>query len=293
MSKMIKLPKGLTKAAAKGMHALKRSAPDIFIVAGVVLVIGATIEACKKSPAAKDILDEHNEKREALGERTKENSKEVSKLYRDTTVKLTKTYVVPTAVMGAGVAFIFYSHHILKQRNAALLSAYASLDAAFKAYRERIMREAKDISETEEIAQVPKETHFVDGIEVDENGLPIGAVAMDPNSISPYAFIFGPTNINWINNPMYNYNFLLGLQRMAQKKYTDYGHVFWNDILDAADVDPTPAGAVMGWKDGISDPYIDLGVECPRDVEFVDWLQRFERPFIVSPNLTDVIWDKI
>lgn len=295
MSKLIsKLPKPIAKAVATGAHTLKKAAPDIFVVLGVGLVIGATITACKRSPEAKDILEKHNEKREEMGERTKENSKEVGALYKDTTVKLAKTYAAPTAVMGAGIAFIFYSHHILKQRNAALLSAYASLDAAFKAYRDRVMRE-NDISErkNEDQPKTPTETHFVDGIEVDENGLPIGAVAMDPNSISPYAFIFGPTNKNWVNNPVYNYQFLLGLQRMAQKKYNDCDHIFWNEILDGADVERTPSGAIMGYKKGLSDDYIDLGVECPDNVDLADWLPRFERPFVVNPNLKDVIWDKI
>ena len=295
MSKLIsKLPKPIAKAVATGAHTLKKAAPDIFVVLGIGLVIGATITACKRSPEAKDILEKHNEKREEMGERTKENSKEVGALYKDTTVKLAKVYTAPTAVMGAGIAFIFYSHHILKQRNAALLSAYASLDAAFKAYRDRVMRE-NDISESkdEDQPKTPTETHFVDGIEVDENGIPIGAVAMDPNSINPYAVIFGPTNKNWVNNPFYNYQWLLGVEAMAQKKYYDIGHVFWNEILDGLDIPRTSSGALMGWKEGISDGKIDLGVKCPENVELADWIPRFERPFIINPNLRDVIWDKI
>lgn len=292
MNKLIsKLPKGLVKATKKSVFALKKYAPDIFIVVGVGLIVGATIEACRRSPEAKDILEEHNEKRETLGERTKENSKEVADLYRSTAIEMGKTYAAPAAVFTAGLVFIFYSHHILKQRNAALLSAYASLDAAFKAYREKAIRE-NDILRGEK-DPVPAETHFENGIEVDERGFPVSAVSGDPLAISPYAFIFGPTNRNWKNNPLYNYNTLLGLQKCAQIKYNTVGHIFWNEILDGVDEKRTPAGAVMGWVEGISPEEIDLGIECPPEVDLADWLPRFERPIVVSPNLYDVIWDKI
>lgn len=291
MSKRIYLPKSIEKPLKKAIFGLKKCAPDILVVVGVGMVIGATVSAVKHGPKGKDILEEHNEKREEMGERTKENAKEIASLYKDTTVELTKTYGKQIAVMGAGIGMIFYSHHILKQRNAALLAAYTGLNEAFNNYRNRVMAEGKDIQEEE--PKLPKETHFVNGIEVDENGFPVGAICTDPNAISPYAFIFGPSNPLWRNSPENNYKQLLALQRCAQEEYDRKGYLLWNDVLDAAGEDRTSAGTIMGWKKGLSSDYIDLGIELPESVEFADWLVKFERPVIVSPNLYDVIWDKI
>lgn len=292
MSKTIHLPKSIAKPLNKAIFGLKRCAPDILVVIGVGMVIGATVTAVKKGAEGKDILEKHNEKREKIGERTKENAKEVASLYKDTAVNLTKTYGKEVAVMGAGIGMIFYSHHILKQRNAALLAAYTALNESFNKYRNRVMSE-KDIPESEGAGKRPKETHFVNGIEVDENGLPVGAVCTDPNAISPYAFIFGPSSPLWRNHPETNYQQLRNIQECVQKNYDTKGYLLWNDVLDAFGEDRTSAGAVMGWKKGFSEDYIDLGVLCPDEIDLVDWLLKFERPFIVSPNLTDVIWDKI
>ena len=73
MSKTIHLPKGIAKPLNKAIFGLKKCAPDILVVVGVGMVIGATVTAVKKGSKGKDILEKHNEKREEMGERTKEN----------------------------------------------------------------------------------------------------------------------------------------------------------------------------------------------------------------------------
>ena len=73
----VKIPAGLSKAAAKCMASLQKASPEIALVSGLVGIVGTTVLACKKTRKLDDILEKHDEI--------------ISKIGKNFTIKVIKT----------------------------------------------------------------------------------------------------------------------------------------------------------------------------------------------------------
>ena len=126
----------------------KKYSPEILLGAGIVSIIAGTVKACKSTPKAVRIMEEANKNLDIIHEVEQTKSKEeysekdyrkdIALTYIQTSGKLIKNYLPAALLIGAGIGFIFGSHHILTKRNAALSAAYMLAEQGYSEYRKRV-----------------------------------------------------------------------------------------------------------------------------------------------------------
>ena len=260
---------------------LNKRSPEIWLGAGIVAIVGGTIWACYASRKLDDILDDRDEKIEYLDYQMKsaqddielaaeENieleerdlvitEKEYKKQRAVATLQcageLAKAYIPAIILIGSGIGMIVNGHHILNKRNAALLSAYTTLDDYFTKYRTRVAERFGGDVENEIYTGRTYET--VTKTIVDDQGKKKKVREQVPivtTSVSPYArFYDANTTDEWTNSDSYNHTFLVCQQNAANELLRSRarpgkrGWVFLNEVYDMLGLDPDPTGAICGW----------------------------------------------
>lgn len=273
--KDIKLP-----IPAKVKLTLQKHAPDICIGAGIVLVVGSAVYACKKTIDAKDILEEADKdlKDIAYGEDIADGDEgfdakvarsERMKVYRRTGIELAKCYG-PSIIGGTiGIGLILKGHDIEKDRNIALTGAYASLLANYQAYRENVKKEIGEDKEFDIYSGASRETvEYVDEDGKKKKEKNTAVIHDDGMGHSPYARLFGPECKDWSKNPGANLTFLRTQQRFANQKLHAEGYLFLNEVYEMLGFPRTPEGQIVGWmwdprkeiEENSGDDYVDFGM---------------------------------
>ncbi len=132
--------------------------PEILVGAGVVGFVTTIVLACKATTKLEDILDEAEEKRDKIEnfdpdefedvEYSESDRKKDIKLHTmQTRIKIFKLYAIPVAIGVASIASILVGFKILKGRYLLVTSAYASLEAVHRRYRDRIRDKFGDIAD--------------------------------------------------------------------------------------------------------------------------------------------------
>lgn len=237
----------------KVQYGAKKHAPQILVVAGVVGVVGATVLACKATRKADKVISSVNEeiieiKNTPMEE--KEYKKELTKAYTKKFWNVGKIYAPAAALGVASIGCIVGSNWILEKRYMGMASAYATLDTAYKSYRERV---AKAVGEDKE-----KELYFGQYVEtteetvIDKNGNEkIKKVKTERNDgLSPYGKFFDSSSRCFSKDPQINYNFLMLAQQQLNNdlRANPEGIVFLNDVYNTLDLPKTKAGQILGWK---------------------------------------------
>jgi hypothetical protein len=281
------------------------------VIVSAVIACKATVKATDISEKAKDDIAEiHEAEANGVTKADKEYSaddtkKDLATVYVQTGVKYAKLYA-PAVVMGtASIACILTSHQILKKRNVALAAAYAATDKAFKEYRGRVMERFGE--------QVEKELRYnikakeVEETVIDEKGkekkvkevadVPAGE-GWDPSQYSPYARIFDETHPQWTKDPEMNLYYLKARQAQATDKLRSQGHLFLNEVYDMLGFPRTKAGAVVGWlydpkRPDLGDTYVDFGMYEVRRQKAADFVNGWERSFILDFNVVGDITNEI
>ena len=110
----------------KSQRFLKRNSATILTCVGAAGVIATTVTAVKATPKAMVLLEKAK----------KEKGEELTKVE---TVKIAGPAYVPTVLLGAGTLACIFGANILNKRGqAALMSAYALVDGAYKDYRNKV-----------------------------------------------------------------------------------------------------------------------------------------------------------
>lgn len=294
------------------LNAQKHS-PEVFMVVGILGVIGGTIMACKASTKVKDVIEEKNNKIEEIKEKhstleegeslevsEKEEKKEITKVYVETGLKFVKLYG-PAVVIGTlSIGSILSSNQIIKKRNVALTAAYKAVDTGFKEYRERVVKRfGKELDQELRfgVKQEKIETEYVD-----ENGKKKkkkeSVAVIDGLNASEYAKFFDASSCHYEKNAEYNLNFLVNAQSMANDKLRRQGYLFLNEVYDMLDIPRTKAGQVVGWvfdeEHPNGDNYIDFGifnVNRPANRDFVNGLEPvILLDFNVDGNILDLMY---
>ncbi len=265
---------------AKVKLTLQKHAPDICIGAGIVLVVGSAVYACKKTIDAKDILEEADKdlKDIAYGEEIADGDEgfdakvarsERMKVYRRTGIELAKCYG-PSIIGGTiGIGLILKGHDIEKDRNIALTGAYASLLANYQAYRENVKKEIGEDKEFDIYSGASRETvEYVDEDGKKKKEKNTAVIHDDGMGHSPYARLFGPECKDWSKNPGANLTFLRTQQRFANQKLHAEGYLFLNEVYEMLGFPRTPEGQIVGWmwdprkeiEENSGDDYVDFGM---------------------------------
>lgn len=250
----------IRKTSKKGMLSLRKHSPEILMVVGIAGTVAGTVAACKATTKLEPIMNELEEKREEIKnvvedengeELVNENkNKELAIAYAETGVQVAKTYAPAAIIMVLSLSSILAANNILRKRNFALMTAYATLNKTYADYRERVSnRYGKDVEE--EIRYGIEKRKITEEV-VDENGkkknvkkeVEVSTVDADNSTI----FEFSKDTTTHFDSVMdYNRQFLSARQSLANDMLVANGYLFLNEVLDLLDLDRTADGFMLGW----------------------------------------------
>lgn len=272
-------------------------APEIEFGLGLIsfgLAIGTTVYETLR---VKEVLDEEDDiiKNNAATDKKKEE------IHRDTLIKVTRLYLIPTGFTITGYSLTIMSFTKMKKRYLAAVAAYNAVNSAFIAYRERVIKSEGIEKDREYLYGVRTETKpaIVDEngqiVEESDNSVNYGMVP----GLSPYSIIFkeelpnGKHNANWDKNRLFNITFLRFKENEFNDRLEKKGIVFLNEVYDALGFPPTKAGAVVGWVRGHGDSVIDFGLYHNEREGMKVYIENNPSDVIMDFNVDGVIYDLI
>lgn len=287
---------------------LQRKSPELLVGLGIIGAITSAVLACKATTKAGKIIEEANDAISTIhqanengvtnaGETYSEQDckKGLAVAYVQTGVKFAKLYAPAVLLGAASVTSILASHNIMKKRNVALAAAYAAVDKSFKDYRGRVLERFGEQVEKElryNIKAQEIEETVTDGKGKEKTVKKTADVAQagwDPSRYSPYAKIFDESHPDWRKDAEQNLYYLKALQAQATDKLRSQGHLFLNEVYDMLGFKRTQAGAAVGWiydpRHPIGDDFVDFGMYEVRREKAVDFVNGYERSFILDFNV--------
>lgn len=293
---------------SKGKFIFLKEEPKILLVLGGIFLVGGTVAACKATLKIEEILNEKDEMEEKISNGvndpklsyTEEDAyKDRANLAIKTACKIAKNYI-PAVVLEAGAMYCFVkSYGIMNTRLLESFAAYTALDNTFRAYRERVGKEEKDIY----YLTGEKSKNLVDVSEKESN---IVTLPTEKNYQGPFVFHFNAETSEYFDipdsratSPAYNRMFLKQIQNYCNDQLEIRGYLFLNDVLDQLGIRRTPAGALVGWmrkdktENGLG--YIDFNIyDNYRYYAESEGKDGGRRDYVLTMNVDPgVIWDKI
>lgn len=304
----------ITRAIGKAKLSIKSHSPEILAVAGVIGIVASTVLACKATIKAKDILEKGKEELDQLKalevgecdetfEEDKKKALVVSKT--KTGLQVAKEYAPAVALGAVSITCMLASTNILKKRNVALASAYATLDNSFKNYRNNVIERFGEDLDKEFKYNVKSEE--VEEKIVDEKGkektVKNAVTKVGPNLNSPFARIYDDGCRGWQKDAQHNLWFLLQTQAWANQKLKSEGYLFLNDVYEELGFNKTKQGQVFGWlyntekslgDDKVkSDGYVDFGIYDIHDKQKRMFVNGDERVIVLDFNVDGPILNYI
>lgn len=257
--KNTKLFEGLAKTYHKVAFQAKKHSPEIYLISGLVVIIGGVVYACKQSTKLPEVLEESQERVEHIQEVAADpeqteitvgtKNKELAKAYAHTGVELVKLYAGPVVVLATGGSLILVSHKIIKGRNAALSAVYTGLSTTFNNYRKRVAE--KYGTEVEEELRYGITTKTVKEKVTDENGevhtVKNKVAIVTPGPESDYIRYITNKNCNWDEETEYVELFLNKTQRYANDILCTRGYLYLNTVYEMLGVKQSKLGQEIGW----------------------------------------------
>lgn len=299
----------LTKTLARAQLKLAKHSPAIFLASGLACLVTGTVLACRATLTIDDVLSEHERKVAQIKEgrdrfsiekyTDRDYKQDIVKRYVQTAVGMAKKYVVPSALMVAGIGMIVWSNHILNARNTALMAAYTVINERFTSYRNRIRDDHGEAYE-DDVYNNRRRIQQKEKVEDPETGKKVTQMVEHIESdgfLSPYAVIFDNTTSSSYKKGYDNGNkfFLECVYSQVNNAFNAKGHLFLNDVLRQLGMRDTPEGAVVGWlqdEDGTKTieigPWMN-GALNPMEMEGPDG----QPVYLLDFNVDGVIWDKI
>lgn len=285
----------------------KKHSPEIFIISGIIGVVGSTILACRATMKINDVINESDSdikkikgyvaENDYSDEYTKQDEKkDLTIVYARTAFKIVKLYAPAIIIGSLSIAGIISSNRILKRRNIALASAYAAIDSSFASYRKNVIE--KFGQETDEDLRFGVKEKKIETTEIDpktgkEKKVEKKVKVYDPNLTSDFATYFDNKSKGYNGVIDYDLYFIKSQEEFANNILHTRGYVFLNEVYDALGLPFTKAGQVVGWrddpKDSESDSYIDLRAHI---VYREDENGKLEEVILIDPNVDGNILDK-
>lgn len=310
----------LMNTVTRGFHkigfAAKKRSPELFLIGGIVAGVETVVMACKETPKALQIMEEHKKNtlmiRDCMGDQgliesgeysDEQGQKDLFIQYVHTGVGLAKTYAPALALGALSIGCILTSHNVMKKRNLALATAFTALDKSFKGYRSEVVeRFGEEVDKQLALGIKPKE---IEEKTIDENGNEVVTKKteniVDPLSVySPYAKFFDAGCTGWEDNPEYNLMFLRAQEKYVNDLLKSRGYVFLNEVYDALGIPRTEAGQFVGWvyepENGDYDNYISFGIYDVNKENCKDFVNGYEPTILLDfncdGNIIDRVWKK-
>lgn len=286
-----------TRTVHRSALVVKKHSPEILTGVGIVGLVGTAVLASKATLKLDVIVDdiqfnlekiqetEANEDISTYGPKEALHDKTVT--YTRGVISIGKLYGPALSLGLASIGCILAAHGIMKKRNVALAAAYKASEEAFNKYRERVVEAIGADQESDVFKGIREEET------VDESGKK-KVVRVQDGQASIYRQLWDETRPTWNKDRMYNKQFLLCQQNMANDLLRTRGHLFLNEVHDMLGIERTPIGQMAGWVMGKGgDEFVDFGLdsfESPEAAAFLDgtepaiWLD-----FNVDGNVMDLI----
>jgi Family of unknown function (DUF6353) len=290
------VPVAVGKLIARNVLLTQKASPELLFGAGLVGSVTSTVLACRATLKADAVVRESKVKLrvvktlEAEEYSEKDRRKDVSLVYFQTSVKVTRLYGPAILVGGFSIVALTRSHNILTQRNAALTAAYVALDKGFREYRTRVIAKYGEDADRDFRYGTRELT-----IEDPETGKKTKTVRVNPGDPSIYARWFDNGSSEWSKEPEYNLAFLKATQNYCNDLLHARGHVFLNEVYDMLGLERSKAGAVVGWlltKNGSTDNFVNFGIFDDRE-RARDFVNGFEGAILLDFNVDGLIYDKL
>ena len=295
------LNKAVSRSFQKIAFKLEKHTPEILVAIGVGGGITATVLACKATLAAQDILSDSKDKVDeinSLDAKDEDRQEALKKVYIHTGLELARVYGPSIAIGTASIVSIFASHKMMRNRVATLVTAYGTLDSAFKEYRKRV---AENFGEDKEL-ETYHDVKFVE--EETGDGQPISLAKRNSDlekvdGYSIYARCFDEYNPNWKDNSDYNLDFLRGVQRYLNDQLEYRGFLFLNEVYRELGFEETPAGQLVGWiydpnRTDVGDNSVSFGLYNPEHgAALGDFINGYNKSVFLDFNVDGVIVDRI
>ena len=288
---------------------LKKHSPEILVVGGVVGLVTSGVMACKATTKLSTILDDSKEQIELFDkvaanpemvneEYTVEDAEKDKKIVKvQTAVKVAKLYAPAVAIGMVSIGAIFASNNIMRKRNVALGAAYATVDQAFKDYRNRVVDRFGE--ELDKELRYNLKTKEVKETVEDENGkkktVKKNIKYMDSTMPSEFAVIYDDGCAGWTKDPEDNKFFLIQQQRYANERLKRRGYLSLNEVYELLGFPSTKAGQVVGWLYNCKDPnykgddFVDFGLYNVDYEPNRDFVNGYERNIILDFNVAPII----
>lgn len=288
---------------------LKKHSPEILVVGGVVGLVASGVMACKATTKLSAILDDSKEQIELFDkvaanpemvneEYTVEDAEKDKKIVKvQTAVKVAKLYAPAVAIGVVSIGAIFASNNIMRKRNVALGAAYATVDQAFKDYRNRVVDRFGE--ELDKELRYNLKTKEVKETVEDENGkkktVKKNIKYMDSPMPSEFAVIYDDGCAGWTKDPEDNKFFLIQQQRYANERLKRRGYLSLNEVYELLGFPSTKAGQVVGWLYDCKDPnykgddFVDFGLYNVDYEPNRDFVNGYERNIILDFNVAPII----
>jgi Family of unknown function (DUF6353) len=286
----------------------QKHSPKILFVAGAVGVVTATVLACRATLKMNDVLDEaeirtNTEKQvhaQTAGAAYSDEllAKSLRTIQIQTALGIAKLYALPVGIGLVSITALAGSHVILTKRNGALMATYASLDQAYKKYRQNVVTEygvEADQKMAFNAEPVTVEEKLADGTTKITSKNVAGKTGL-----SPYAALFDPTTSGKFSREPGMNSMILGIQQShANNLLRAQGHLFLNEVHDMLQLPRTKAGAVVGWvwrrenEEKTGDNYVSFGVFDHDVVAGKDFVSGNEDSVWLDFNVDGVILDLI
>ena len=304
---MSKITTSISRGVMKTVGKAKKHSPEILIFVGIGGIITATVMACKATLKAEEIIAETRESLDHVhrvheaeqdsGKYTDEDvRKDTAIIYVKTVAKFAKLYGPSVLIGAASIGAILKSHGIMKKRNVALASAYATLDHGFKKYKDRVAeRFGKDVEK--EIRYGLKSQEFEKLIK-DENGeekkVKETVDVIENQEVTPYSRFFDESCLSWTKDPQQNLTFLMQTEDSLNDRLVAHGFVTLNEAYRAIGLPEINAGLRIGW---VYDPNIEnkisFGVHNVHRKSSRDFVNGYERVILLDFNVDGDIEGKI
>lgn len=278
----------------------QKHSPTIMLVGGAAGFVATVVLASKATLKLDGILEEAKADQQKIDKAetehadkyTAEDAAQDRKLSRvKLSIEVVKAYAPAAAVGIASLALFTGAHIILNRRIAGLAAAYATVDKAFKEYRQRVIADQGEDKDREyRYDMIDKEIAVED-----EHGITTKTVkAPSGKAHSMYAVLFDEHNRNFKKDWGYNQTFLAAQQTWANNKLRADGHIFLNDVYRMLGLPDTKAGAVTGWIDGgDGDDTVIFNIFGPNAYMGDQFVEGNERAVWIDFNVDGVIYDKI
>lgn len=289
------IPRTVSRFGHRSILKLNASSPTLLVVAGVVGLGATAVLAAKATRKIDPILEQHKSVRAEIGYigNSREQQKDLVKLYSITGLELTKLYGPALFVGTASAVAVLGGHNILRQRQIATLAAYSGLFEQFQAYRGRVAKTLGEDVERGIYAGAHGEWEEDPNHKGEYKLMPHFDPLMDPDTyLRPW---FDEKNPNFKNDPQATYLFLKGVQSHMNDKLQVRGHLFLNEVYDALGMDRVPAGQIGGWvwNSKVGDNYVDLGFMSQMDPDTVAFREGRTREVRLNFNIDGPVWDLI